>query len=162
MGRKAKYTQDELSGRRAQSAWEYRQRAKVNEKARLRMQATRAKVRAAGPVIRLGYAVRAAQHRRDYLERRRRGLSNNDKSAITQLSSCIMRRVGQDNTPSDLNTQMRSLCHDTSSRQSDLSDDDHDVNDETEQYHSRGTGVGQRNVFAGIELCTKADKRWWR
>ncbi|KAK7018523.1 hypothetical protein R3P38DRAFT_2784332 [Favolaschia claudopus] len=77
MGRKPKYTQSELQDRRAQSAWEYRQRnrSQVNEKAKLRMQATRAKVRAAAPAIQLGYAVRAAKHRRDYLERRRRGIA---------------------------------------------------------------------------------------
>ncbi|KAK7052788.1 hypothetical protein R3P38DRAFT_3173125 [Favolaschia claudopus] len=128
MGRKAKYTEQELLGRRAQSAWEYRQRnkAKVNEKARLRMQATRAKVRAAPPAVRMGYAVWAAQHRRDYLERLRRGLATAKPALLTvstkHLKTSVQRRLAQDKFV-DANSCSRNLCYDTSSRRCAVSDD---------------------------------------
>ncbi|KAK7001861.1 hypothetical protein R3P38DRAFT_2795320 [Favolaschia claudopus] len=124
MGRKRQYTQEELQDRRAHSAWEYRQRnkAKVNEKARARMQATRAQVRAAPPAIRLGYAVRAAQHRRDYLERRRRG-TNNERAAVKRLTSYNKR-------PSDSNHHPRVVRQDTPNSQCTQSDDELTIDEE--------------------------------
>ncbi|KAK6984034.1 hypothetical protein R3P38DRAFT_2807230 [Favolaschia claudopus] len=71
MGRpRTKLTQEQILARRAQAAWEYRQRhrAAVNEKARLRMRAHREKLRRAPADVQVEYAVKAAQYRRDYVE----------------------------------------------------------------------------------------------
>ncbi|KAK6992991.1 hypothetical protein R3P38DRAFT_3224402 [Favolaschia claudopus] len=71
---KSKLTRQEILSRRAQAAWEYRQRNKaaVNEKARLRMRDRREKLRRASAAVQLEYAVKAAQYRQDYVERARR------------------------------------------------------------------------------------------
>ncbi|KAK7019474.1 hypothetical protein R3P38DRAFT_3194269 [Favolaschia claudopus] len=92
MGRpRSKLSPEEILARRAQAAWEYRQRcvllilppapapadlrvrhkAAVNEKARLRMRAHRQKLQQAPASVQLEYAVKAAQYRRDYVERAR-------------------------------------------------------------------------------------------
>ncbi|KAK7033887.1 hypothetical protein R3P38DRAFT_3186201 [Favolaschia claudopus] len=68
---KSKLTRQEILNRRAQAAWEYRQRNKaaVNEKARVRMRAHREKLRRSSAAVQLEYAVKAAQYRQDYVER---------------------------------------------------------------------------------------------
>ncbi|KAK7019062.1 hypothetical protein R3P38DRAFT_3200303 [Favolaschia claudopus] len=73
---KSKLSKEELLARRAQAAYEYRQRASVNEKARLRMRARREKLRRAPADVQLEHAVKAAQYRRDYVERTRRAVTN--------------------------------------------------------------------------------------
>ncbi|KAJ7046289.1 hypothetical protein C8F04DRAFT_1248538 [Mycena alexandri] len=70
---KPKLTQEEVLDRRAQAAREYRQRHResVNEKARLRMQKRRAALLTAPSAVQLEQSVKAAQYRRNYIERGR-------------------------------------------------------------------------------------------
>ncbi|KAK7022210.1 hypothetical protein R3P38DRAFT_3173188 [Favolaschia claudopus] len=82
---KSKLTKEQILERRAQAAWEYRQRltnvererhrAAVNEKARARMRARREKLRRAPADVQLEHAVKAAQYRRNYVERTRRAVT---------------------------------------------------------------------------------------
>ncbi|KAK6997349.1 hypothetical protein R3P38DRAFT_3220382 [Favolaschia claudopus] len=131
MGRRPKYTESELQDRRAQSAWEYRQRnrTEVNEKAKLRMQATRARVRAAGTATQLKYAIQAAQHRRDYLERRRRGIAQ--KKVVKSSKAAKMSRLDwlSKHPGIGLLCQSRPDAFSDEEESSNGTDDDPDVND---------------------------------
>ncbi|KAJ7122478.1 hypothetical protein C8R46DRAFT_1238300 [Mycena filopes] len=68
--RKSKISQEELLERRAQAAWEYRQRNReaVNAKARIRMRRKREALQSAPSAVQLEHTVKAAQYRRKYLE----------------------------------------------------------------------------------------------
>ncbi|KAJ7106122.1 hypothetical protein C8R43DRAFT_1140610 [Mycena crocata] len=69
--KKPKPSEEVVKERRAQAAWEYRQRnpAAINEKARLRMRDRREALRTAPSGIQLLHAVKARQYRRNYIER---------------------------------------------------------------------------------------------
>ncbi|KAK7033757.1 hypothetical protein R3P38DRAFT_3185520 [Favolaschia claudopus] len=84
---KSKLTKEQLLERRAQAAWEYRQRAAVNEKARLRMRARRERLRRAPADVQSEYAVRAARYRRDYVERTRRAVTSAALHSLSRTKS---------------------------------------------------------------------------
>ncbi|KAK6966285.1 hypothetical protein R3P38DRAFT_3246518 [Favolaschia claudopus] len=123
---------------------------------------TRAKVRAAPPAIQLGYAVRAAQHRRDYLERRRRGVATATpallRNSFKQLKTSVQRKTGQDNFV-DANLSLQTLCHDTPIHHRVLADNHQITNEETGQKHTRCVEEGE--VGCGrLELCMIAGGEW--
>ncbi|KAJ7796573.1 hypothetical protein B0H13DRAFT_1934517, partial [Mycena leptocephala] len=73
-----KPTQDEILDRRAQAAWEYRQRNRqaVNERAKIRMRERREQLKTAPNAVQLEHSLRAAQYRRNYLERTKQAVKN--------------------------------------------------------------------------------------
>ncbi|KAJ7820054.1 hypothetical protein B0H13DRAFT_2378049 [Mycena leptocephala] len=68
---KSQATRDEVLDRRAQAAWNYRQRNQeaINAKAKLRMRQRRETLLTAPSAVQLEHSIRAAQYRRNYLER---------------------------------------------------------------------------------------------
>ncbi|KAK7031322.1 hypothetical protein R3P38DRAFT_3187037 [Favolaschia claudopus] len=99
---KSNLAQPDILLKRAEAAWDYRQRNKVevNEKARMRMRRRRAELKNAPSAVQLEYLNRARKYRRDYRERvKRGGKKHGDKSrSRVNTTSVPLRHRSQTST----------------------------------------------------------------